>query len=198
VAQVRVVFRIPDKASRLLFRSGSSRPKLLAYVEWLSKFREHPNLHHGMYRIMRAFKEGKREASIIPILSIFRSVHLVPKFRSVVPEAWTSSNVLEECSILNILQIAQILYKSINIILGFRPTANMRKALPICKYFLRDGFPDEYLADHCTGMGGRRTYWKHLGRVGQFRLAQVATRYIRSVHDGVFESASMRTISPSF
>jgi hypothetical protein len=74
----------------------------------------------------------------------------------------------------------------------------MRNALPICKYSLRDGFPDEYLADHCTGMGGRRTYWKHLGRVGQFRLAQVATRYIRSVHDGVFESASMRTISVSF
>jgi len=51
-----------------------------------------------MHKLKRAMQDGARVASIIPVSSIRRSVHLFPKFSQAVPEDWTSDNVLEKCS----------------------------------------------------------------------------------------------------
>ena len=52
-----------------------------------------------MYKVTRLLKDGKRVASIIPVSTIYRSVHLVPKFGDLdATDEWTSSNVLDECS----------------------------------------------------------------------------------------------------
>jgi hypothetical protein len=69
----------------------------LAYVEWFSKFTL-PESDHGMHKLKRSVQAGGRVASIIPVSSIRRSVHLFPKFGQEVPEDWTSDNVLEWCS----------------------------------------------------------------------------------------------------
>ena len=70
----------------------------LAYVEWFSKFTT-PASNHGMHKLKRSAQSGERVASIIPVSSIRRSAHLFPKFGQVVPEDWTSENVLEKCSV---------------------------------------------------------------------------------------------------
>jgi hypothetical protein len=52
-----------------------------------------------MYKITRSLKDGERLASVIPVHDIVRSVHLVPKFGPTAPREWSSSTVLEECTI---------------------------------------------------------------------------------------------------
>jgi len=90
VGQIRVVFSLPDSEAR-------APPERLAYVEWFSKFTS-PEHDHGMHKLKRSAEGGERVASIIPVSSIRRSAHLFPKFGRVVPEDWTSDNVLEKCS----------------------------------------------------------------------------------------------------
>ncbi|KAA1479206.1 hypothetical protein DENSPDRAFT_751875, partial [Dentipellis sp. KUC8613] len=65
----------------------------LAYVEWFTKFSQTAEPNHLMYKISREYKNGQRHAAIIPINSIKRSVHLIPKFGASAPREWTSSNV---------------------------------------------------------------------------------------------------------
>lgn len=69
----------------------------LAYIEWFSKFSS-PDPDHQMFKINRSLEGGGRVASIVPISTIRRSVHLFPKFGQQVPDGWTSGNVLEKCS----------------------------------------------------------------------------------------------------
>jgi len=90
VGQIRVVFSLPEDGTQ-------APPERLTYVEWFSKFTS-PESDHGMHKLKRSVESGDRVASIIPISSIRRSVHLFPKFDKVVPEGWTSDNVLEKCS----------------------------------------------------------------------------------------------------
>lgn len=90
MGQIRVVFSLPDHEAR----APSER---LAYVEWFSAFTS-PESDHGMHRLKRSMEGGERVASIVPVSSIRRSTHLFPKFGPVVPEDWTSDNVLEKCS----------------------------------------------------------------------------------------------------
>ncbi|KAF9653353.1 hypothetical protein BDM02DRAFT_3135525 [Thelephora ganbajun] len=49
-----------------------------------------------MHRLKCSVEGGGRVASTIPVSSIQRSVHLFLEFGRVVPEDWTSDNVLEK------------------------------------------------------------------------------------------------------
>ncbi len=98
VAQLRVIFSIPEGARNVLFTPGTKISRHLAYVEWFSKFTANPEPDHWMYKLSRAMKDSFRYATIIPIANIRRSVLLFPKFGPVAPPHWTSENVLEECN----------------------------------------------------------------------------------------------------
>ncbi|KAI0833510.1 hypothetical protein BC628DRAFT_1308548 [Trametes gibbosa] len=101
VAQVRLVFSLPDAALDYLFptTTGLQRPpRHLAYVEWFSKFAATPDRSSQMYKVTRTIEAGERIASILPVGLIERSVHLIPKWTRTVPRHWTSENVLEECN----------------------------------------------------------------------------------------------------
>lgn len=97
VAQVRVVFRIKEKATKFMF-PNLEVPKHLAYVQWFSKFPQEPDDNYGMYKITKTMKNNKRLASIIPVSDISRSVHLYPMWGPTVPREWTSHDVLERCN----------------------------------------------------------------------------------------------------
>lgn len=90
VGQVRVIFTLPDVL-------GGIPSERLAYVEWFSKFAA-PDNNHGMFKLNRSLEDGERVASIAPISTIRRSAHLFPKFGPLVPEGWSSDNVLEKCA----------------------------------------------------------------------------------------------------
>jgi hypothetical protein len=91
------VFGLSAKAKLTMFRNLNV-PEHLAYVEWFEPFANRPDANHGMFKVTRALREGERQASIVPVRNIRRSIHLMPKFGSVAPRDWTSSNVLDRCS----------------------------------------------------------------------------------------------------
>ena len=100
MAQVRVIFTVPDKASEKLFRDipTEDRPRYLAYVEWFSPFSRQPHSDHGMYPVSRSYAHGSpddRLCSVVDIRRLVRSAHLLPRFGSVAPREWNSANVLE-------------------------------------------------------------------------------------------------------
>lgn len=93
VAQVRVVFRIPDRVLDELF-PVTHPPRHLAYVEWFKPFTL-PNSNHRMYKLKRVLQNGVRSAGIIPVASICRTVHLFPQFGPHFPDGWTTNTLLE-------------------------------------------------------------------------------------------------------
>jgi hypothetical protein len=90
IGQIRVVFSLPGD-------NATSPPERLAYVEWFSDF-SNPESNHKMHKVKHSVRNGERVVSVIPVSSIRRSVHLFPRFGRVVPEDWTSDNVLEKCN----------------------------------------------------------------------------------------------------
>ncbi|KIJ65793.1 hypothetical protein HYDPIDRAFT_109810 [Hydnomerulius pinastri MD-312] len=98
IGQVRAVFSIPQQAQNLIFgHANVSIPQHLAYVEWFTPFAPSPERNHAMYKVQRSIVNRERMGSIVPVVNIRRSVHLIPKFGAVAPREWTSSNVLERC-----------------------------------------------------------------------------------------------------
>ncbi|KAH9059234.1 hypothetical protein EDB87DRAFT_1539273, partial [Lactarius vividus] len=97
IAQVRVVFQIPERSIPDLFPSLTTvLPTHLAYVEWFSPIPATPDVNNSLYRVSRLRRNGRRDASIIPVDSIFSSVHLFPRFGQQSRE-WNTFSVLELC-----------------------------------------------------------------------------------------------------
>ena len=98
IAQVRVVFNIPDKVNDLVFPSDDiTHPNHLAYVEWFTPLPRTPDPVNHMFKVSRMFHDGARRASILPLEEILCSVHLFPRLTPNTPRDWVSSSVLEHC-----------------------------------------------------------------------------------------------------
>ena len=97
VVQVQTVFELPKSALSSIFLSSRPAPPThLAYVEWFSPLSA-PNGSHGMHRVSRSYRDGRRFASIIPLAEVCRSVQLFPVFGPIMPQDWQSPTVLDEC-----------------------------------------------------------------------------------------------------
>ncbi|KAJ4475630.1 hypothetical protein J3R30DRAFT_3224255, partial [Lentinula aciculospora] len=99
VAQVRLVFTIPEKISKTLFADipKKDQPHHLAYVEWFTSFPSNPDPNHRLYKVSHCEVEGGHLASVVDIQRLVRSIHLFPRFGRVANRNWTSSSVLDEC-----------------------------------------------------------------------------------------------------
>jgi hypothetical protein len=98
IAQLRVVFKIPEKVVNLVFPSDVvTPPKHLAYVEWFTALPATPDPVNSMYRVSKLIRNRVQVASIIPVEMILCSVHLYPRFGPITPRDWDSSTVLEQC-----------------------------------------------------------------------------------------------------
>ncbi|KAN0130983.1 hypothetical protein V8E53_011116 [Lactarius tabidus] len=99
IAQVRVVFEIPNRVIQDIFPAPDTPPpQHLAYVEWFSPIPVTRGSNHQLYRVTRLTRNGRRHASIIPVSSIVRSVHLFPIFGPRAPREWNTFTVLELCN----------------------------------------------------------------------------------------------------
>ncbi|TFK95573.1 hypothetical protein BDV98DRAFT_659658 [Pterulicium gracile] len=93
VAQVRVVFKLPNAAYNSLLGQlpEAERPgPFVAYVEWFSPFPTTSHPDHGMYHVKCSLADRgcSRLCSVI---------NLIPRFPAGgIPDGWTSSNVLDK------------------------------------------------------------------------------------------------------
>ncbi len=108
IAQVRVVFELPNRVIPEVFSLLDTPPKYLAYVEWFTPLPAIPDPKHGMYRVSRLTENGHRSASIITVESIVRSIHLIPHFGPVMPREWNSFTVLELCNTFYVNPFADV------------------------------------------------------------------------------------------
>jgi len=98
IAQVRIVFQIPQHYIKEVFPSTDTMPPAhLAYVEWFTPLPAVPEPKHLMYKVSRMISQRSWCTDIIPIESILHSVHLIPQFGPVMPQEWGSFTVLEQC-----------------------------------------------------------------------------------------------------
>jgi hypothetical protein len=98
--RIRLVFSLPDTAIEEMFDQPATVPKHLVYIEWFTPFQRRPESANGLYKISKSFlPDGTITASVLPLSYIFRSVHLFPKFCPVAATSWTSSNILNKCSV---------------------------------------------------------------------------------------------------
>ena len=99
IVQVRVVFEIPNRVIEEVFTAPNTPPPgYLAYVEWFSPIPVTRGPNHLLYKVTRLTQNGCRRASIIPVTSIIRSVHLLPSFGLHTPREWNTFTVLELCN----------------------------------------------------------------------------------------------------
>ncbi|THU98815.1 hypothetical protein K435DRAFT_795398 [Dendrothele bispora CBS 962.96] len=95
VGRVRVIFSLPPERLDTLFAPNSMPPRHLAYVEWFTKFDDHADLYSGLHAVKRS---QNVTSTIVPLETLQRSVHLIPKWNGVVPSEWTSKSVLDDCN----------------------------------------------------------------------------------------------------
>jgi hypothetical protein len=91
VAQVRLIFSLPDHLHQ------AHLPQTLAYVEWFTPF-QGPHPDSRLYYVMRASHNRGPAVDVIPVDQILRSCHLIPRFGSHCPRAWTPQSVLERAT----------------------------------------------------------------------------------------------------
>ncbi|KAI0826961.1 hypothetical protein BC628DRAFT_1369912, partial [Trametes gibbosa] len=94
VAQLRLVFKLPKAACEELFPDVLV-PGHLAYIKRFTPFTA-PDPVHGLHKVTRRRDAaGARLATVVEVLSIRRSCHLLPVTGASVPREWTSSTALE-------------------------------------------------------------------------------------------------------
>ena len=98
IAQVWVIFQLPNTAIPKVFPPETTVPTHLAYVEWFSALSNTSDPQHMLHKVSWLTWRGCQCASIIPVDSILGSVHLIPQFRCVIPPEWNSFTVLEQCA----------------------------------------------------------------------------------------------------
>lgn len=94
------MFSLSDNVCDCLFLSANTILTYLAYIEWFKPFPLNRECNHLLYKISRAYHDpvaGFCDASIIPVLSIKRSLFLFPYFGPIVPRERILDNVLEKC-----------------------------------------------------------------------------------------------------
>ncbi|THV03910.1 hypothetical protein K435DRAFT_909634 [Dendrothele bispora CBS 962.96] len=117
VAQVRLVFTVPEKSADYLFEGipVKDRPRHLAYVEWFSPFGTQPDENCGLYKVSRCNVEGGRLASVVDVRRLVRSIHLFPRFGRIADRDWTSSTVLDQCTTTYSFGLYKFYYMKSNI-----------------------------------------------------------------------------------
>ncbi|KAF8263176.1 hypothetical protein EI94DRAFT_1878699 [Lactarius quietus] len=99
IAQVRVVFQIPNKVILNVFPSSDTTiPSHLTYVEWFSPLSSTPDENSLLYRVSRLIHRGCWCSAIIPVERIMCSIHLLPHFGPAAPRDWKSFSVLDKCN----------------------------------------------------------------------------------------------------
>ncbi|KAJ8694476.1 hypothetical protein PTI98_007141 [Pleurotus ostreatus] len=92
--RVQLIFATPKIYSAQRAFRTAEEVKHLAYIKWYSPLTRLPDANYPMYKISRI----ANEASVVLVSAIERSIHLYPKWGGPVCCEWTSSNVLDQCS----------------------------------------------------------------------------------------------------
>jgi hypothetical protein len=88
VGQVRAIFQLPGEFGTF--------PDPLVYIEWFTAFQSPvPDLE--MYQVSLSTRQHRQHASIIPVMQIEGSIHLIPKFGQRIDPSWSAEDVLERC-----------------------------------------------------------------------------------------------------
>ena len=95
VGQVRAIFTIGTTAAQQLF--GPRQPPMhLAYIEWFTPFRPHPEPHHGMFKTSRCLHGNARLASVVVVSRIRQSIHLFPCVGPTISRADNSHTIIDK------------------------------------------------------------------------------------------------------
>jgi hypothetical protein len=100
VGRIRCIFSLPKAAiERWFTRPDVTLPSThFAYVDWFTDFPQQADRNHGLYKISYLIQNGEKLSSIVPIDSVWQSIHLYPDFGPTVDRTWTSSGVLDRAT----------------------------------------------------------------------------------------------------
>ncbi|KAJ7156433.1 hypothetical protein C8R43DRAFT_1087288 [Mycena crocata] len=88
VGCIRVIFRLPE--------CHGAYPDPLAYIDWYKPLKA-PATNVGMHEVSLSTRAHRQNSSIIPVMDILRSCHLIPIFSRSVDPSWSSDRVLDQC-----------------------------------------------------------------------------------------------------
>ena len=91
VVQVRAIFKT--------HKNLAIYPHPLAYVEYFTNFKPHADPSSGFFEVSRIASSvtNKRQSAVIPLDTIYRGCHLLPKFGRSINSQWNSANILDVC-----------------------------------------------------------------------------------------------------
>jgi hypothetical protein len=69
-----------------------------AYIDWFTDFLTHAERNHGLYKVSYLQKNGEQISSIVPVDTIWQSVHLYPSFDATANRTWKLTNVLDSAT----------------------------------------------------------------------------------------------------
>lgn len=87
IGQVHIIFCVPDVFCDLA-------PEPLMFVQWYTPLNAHDPLS-GMYSVGILTSNHERSVSVISIITLVRSCHLIPHWEQAINQTWTRENVLD-------------------------------------------------------------------------------------------------------